>query len=331
MKRIVLFLAITFGLTWAYEFGVVYPMSSGALTGIPPVAAQFATGAAMFFPAIGVLVTRLVTGEGLKNSVIKPHRFKKSALWFAVAWFGPALLATIGAAIYFLIFPQDFDPTMSSFIASTQQQAAATGAEMPADTIAMMLLAQLPLAIFLGPALNIVTTFGEEWGWRGYLVPKVSERMHIVPTLLLTGVIWGLWHAPLTIIGHNYGTGYLTWPFGGIAAMCVFCIVIGIFLTYVTVRTGSCLAAAIGHGALNAFVSASLLFSVTGGNPFAGPMPIGIIGGCAFIVVAAFMLRDLHRREKAGTLSMPKAGLPDDVTKADLARKASAADSAPIA
>lgn len=325
MKRIVLFLAITFGLTWAYEFGVVYPVSSGALTGIPPVAAQFVTGAAMFFPAIGVLITRLVTGEGFKNSVIKPLGFKKALPWFAVAWFGPAVLSIVGAAVYFFIFPQDFDPAMTTFVASTQQQAAATGTEMPADTITMMLLAQLPFAIFLAPVLNIFTTFGEEWGWRGYLVPKVSTRLRIVPTLLITGVIWGLWHAPLTIIGHNYGVGYPTWPIGGIAAMCLFCIVIGIFLTYVTVRTGSCLAAAIGHGAINGFVSAALLFSVTGGNPFVGPMPVGIVGGCAFVVVAAFMLRDLHRREKAGTLDMPKAGLPDGVTKADLAREAASA------
>ena len=184
----------------------------------------------------------------------------------------------------------------------------------------MVLLAQLPFAIFLAPVLNIFTTFGEEWGWRGYLVPKVSTHLRIVPTLLVTGIVWGLWHAPLTIIGHNYGTGYPTWPIGGIAAMCLFCIVVGIFLTYVTVRTGSCLAAAIGHGAINGFVSAALLFSVTGGNPFVGPLPVGIIGGSAFVVVAAFMLRDLHRREKEGTLDMPKAGLPDDVTKADLAR-----------
>ena len=108
-----------------------------------------------------------------------------------------------------------------------------------------MLLVQLPVAVFLAPALNIVTTFGEEWGWRGYLVPKVSERLRILPTLLVTGVIWGLWHAPITAIGHNYGTDYPGWPFVGIAAMCVFCIVIGIFLTYVTVRTGSAAAAAI--------------------------------------------------------------------------------------
>ena len=132
-----------------------------------------------------------------------------------------------------------------------------------------------------------------------------------------------MWHAPLTIIGHNYGVGYPGWPFAGIAAMCVFCTALGIFLTYVTVRTGSCLAAAVGHGAINAFVSAGIMFSLTGGNPFVGPMPVGIVGGSAFIVVAALMLWDMHRREKAGTLAMPQAGLPDDVTKADLARTAS--------
>lgn len=84
----------------------------------------------------------------------------------------------------------------------------------------------------------------------------------------------------------------------------------GIFLTYVTIRTGSVLAAAIGHGALNALASAALFFSVTGGNPFVGPLPVGIVGGSAFIVVAGLMLWDLHRREKAGTLAMPQAGLP---------------------
>ena len=143
-----------------------------------------------------------------------------------------------------------------------------------------------------------------------------------MPALLVTGVIWGLWHAPLTVIGHNYGVDYPGWPFAGIAAMCAFCIVMGIFLTYVTVRTGSCLAAAIGHGAVNGFLNAVVLFSATGGNPFVGPLSTGIVGGSAFIAVAALMLWDLHRREKAGTLNMPQAGLPDGMTKADLAQNA---------
>ena len=328
MKRIVIFLAVTFGLTWAYEFGVVYPIATGGLAGVPDVAAQFATGAAMFFPALGVLVTRLVTREGFKNCVIKPRGFKKTLPWFLVAWFGPALLALIGAAVYFLAFPQDFDPGMSTMVAATQQAAASGGAEMPAEAIKMMLLAQLPFAVFLGPVLNIVTTFGEEWGWRGYLVPKMVTHLRIVPTLLVTGVSWGLWHAPLTIIGHNYGVGYPGWPFAGIAAMCVFCIVLGIFFTYVTVRTGSCLAAAFGHGAVNALAAAGIIFSVTGGNPFVGPMPVGILGGSAFIAAAAFMLWDLHRSEKAGTLDMPKAGLPDDVRKGDVLAEEARAETA---
>ena len=179
----------------------------------------------------------------------------------------------------------------------------------------------LAIAVVLGGVINIVPTFGEEWGWRGYLVPKMASRLHIVPTLLITGVIWGVWHAPLTALGHNYGMGYPGWPFAGIAAMCVFCVVCGIFLTYVTERTGSCLAAAIGHSTINAMAQAGIIFSLTGGNPFVGPGPFGIVGGCAFIVVAALMLWDLHRREKAGTLRMPQAGLPDGVKKADLARE----------
>ncbi len=322
MKRIVVYLAITFGLTWTYEFAVVYPIASGSIAGVPAIATQLVVAAAMFFPTISVLVTRLATREGFKNSMIKPRGFRKALPWFLVAWFGPPALTVAGAAVYFLAFPQDFDPGMSAAIATTMQQAEAAGGSaassmLSADTLKTLLVAQLGIAVVLGPALNILTTFGEEWGWRGYLVPKVATRLRIVPTVVVTGVIWGLWHAPLTALGHNYGVGYPGWPVTGILAMCAFCVATGTFLTYVTVRTGSCLAAAIGHGALNAFASAAVIFSAIGGNPFVGPLPTGIVGGCAFIAAAAFMLWDLRRREKAGTLNMPQAGLPDGAKKSD--------------
>ena len=95
---------------------------------------------------------------------------RKSLPWFVVAWFGPALLAAIGAAVYFLAFPQDFDPSMSTIVATQQQAAAAAGAgDVSADQVRAMLLAQLPFAVFLGPALNIFTTFG------GYRQESVSR------------------------------------------------------------------------------------------------------------------------------------------------------------
>lgn len=81
-----------------------------------------------------------------------------------------------------------------------------------------------------------------------------------------------------------------------------------IFLSYVTIRTGSCLAAAFGHGALNALAGASAIFAAAGVSPFIGPSPTGIIGGCGFIFVAIFMLFDLRRRESRGELVVPIAG-----------------------
>ena len=97
----------------------------------------------------------------------------------------------------------------------------------------------------------------------------------------------------------------------GIAAMCAWCTVLAIFLSYVTIRTGSTFAAALGHGAVNGTTNGVTLFSLTGGNPFVGPLCTGIVGGLPLLGVAAAMLWDMRRREKAGTLRIPEAGLPD--------------------
>ena len=69
LKRIWIYLGITFGLTWGYCFLVLYTIIHGeSLSGVPSMLAQLMTAACMFFPAIGVLLTRLVTREGFKNA-----------------------------------------------------------------------------------------------------------------------------------------------------------------------------------------------------------------------------------------------------------------------
>lgn len=311
MKRIIIFLAVTFAITYTAELLVVIPLATDANMGsalaIPPIAVQLVVSSMMFVPAIGVLITRLATKEGFKNALIKPVDFKRTFKYYLIAWFGPAVLTVIGAAAYFLIFPGDFDPTMSAASAMMQKASADQGgAALPADMMSLMMWAQLAAGVLLAPVLNLITCFGEEWGWRGYLLPKVTERLSFVPTVLVTGVIWGLWHAPLTAIGHNYGVGYPGWPFLGIFAMCLFCIVIGTLFSYLTIKAKSCLPAVIGHGAVNGFVSAGVLFSLSGGNPFVGPMPIGIIGGIGFIA-AAVVCCVLMRKEERRTLAEPAA------------------------
>ena len=293
LKRAIVYIAITFALTWLYSLLIVYPVANGeALSGVPALATQLTVAAAMFFPAIGVLLTRLVTREGFKDAWLRPH-IKGNIKTYLLAWFGPAVLTFAGMAVYFLIFPNDLDLSFGYFTATLE----ATGA--PLETlpmpISMLMVVQCVQAVFLAPAMNFVTCFGEEWGWRGYLLPKVSKHFSTIPTLLITGIIWGLWHAPLTIIGHNYGLDYWGFPFTGIAIMCLFCITLGIFLSFVTLKTGSCIPAILGHGAINGIAAIGIYCTHDGGNPFVGPAPTGIIGMIPFIVIALFMVLNLRK------------------------------------
>lgn len=309
-KRIVIYVALAYGLAWALWFAVVYPMVNGGGLG---TSVQFAIAAGMFAPAIAAALTRLITKEGFKDAWIKPRAFKKTWRYYVLAWFGPLVLVLAGAVLYFLINPADFDPSMGYVIQTTHEQAEAMGVELAIDDETIRLSQYASLAtLVIAPAINAVTCFGEEWGWRGYLLPHLLERFSIIPTLLISGIIWGLWHAPITLIGHNYGLGYAGYPFTGIAAMCLFCIVVGVFMSYVTLRTGSCLPAVFAHGMVNGSAAMGLIFSATGGNPFVGPAPTGIVGGAFFIAAAVFMVRDLMRRG----WKLPKEDKPAKNSKA---------------
>ena len=285
-KRILIYLGITFFITYVYAFCVVYPFSNtdNVRMGMSTLTTLL-IAAIMFFPAIGVLLTRLITKEGFKNSLLKPN-FKGNIKTYLLAYFGPGILSIIGMIIYFFIFPGDFDPEFG-FVMSTIE---ASGQDLGEITPQMLVVSQIFTGLLLGPIMNFITCFGEEWGWRGYLLPKMAEKFSSVPTLLITGVIWGLWHAPLTALGHNYGVGYPGFPFTGIAAMCFFCIVMGIFLSYVTLKTKSCIPAILGHGAINSIAGLGMYFTYDGGNPFIGPAPTGFVGAIPFIVVAVLML-----------------------------------------
>ena len=54
--------------------------------------------------------------------------------------------------------------------------------------------------IMLGGTLLSTITLGqagEEIGWRGYALPKLSAHLGIAPASILLGIIWAVWHLPL--------------------------------------------------------------------------------------------------------------------------------------
>ena len=126
-NRILIYLAITFVLTWLYCLLLVYPLANGqALTGVPAMALQLLVAAAMFFPAIGVLLTRLFTKEGFRESWLKPN-LKKNVKYYLLAWFGPGVLTFLGLGLYFLIFPGTFDPNFGYMVQTLEAAGAPMG------------------------------------------------------------------------------------------------------------------------------------------------------------------------------------------------------------
>ena len=283
LRRIWLFLLITFAMTYAWTIALIWPRTLGrdaaSLTAEETLINTALTAALMFFPAIGVLITRLVTREGFKNAMLR-FNLKGNVRYYLIGWFGPMVLTILGAVLYFAVCPSEF--TLTSYNAMMAAQPIPPAAFWALQGVLML----------MAPLLNIIPCFGEEWGWRGYLLPKVAQRMKFIPTVLLTGFIWGIWHAPIIVAGHNYGMSYPGYPWWGIIAMCVFCIVVGTLFSYITLKAKSCWPAVFAHGALNGTASIGVLFlaNPTVYDRFVGPVPTGIIGGAAYILVAVWIV-----------------------------------------
>ncbi len=297
-RRIIIYLAITFILTYATEIFIIAPLW-GSADMTEALIAQNLTASVMMIPALSVVLTRLITQEGFAvGGLYLACSIKKNWKYFLFVWFGSALCILLGAALYFVIFPSKFDPDMSYVSATIWAQAQV---EVSKEELQATMIAQFVTGILLSPFINAVNCFGEEFGWRGYLLPKMLKQFSVVPTLLISGVIWGLWHAPLTVLGHNYGVGYPGFPVTGILMMCVFCTVLGIIFSYVTIKTKSCIPAVMGHGLVNGFASIGICFTSLEDpfNVFLGPAPTGVIGLAGFAAVAVYLLVKLYQEEKA--------------------------------
>ena len=288
-KQLWIYVAVVFALTWSFDFLILYPAVKADMSAYTLLAAV-----SMFFPALSMLLTRLITKEGFHDLLLRP-RFRGNGGSYILAYAGPGVLVLLGAVVYFLLFPSQYDPT-AGYLREIMAESGMPY-EAQAVPIGTLLLLQVVQALALGGILNLIPSLGEEWGWRGYMMPRLLKTMKPLPALLTGGVIWGLWHAPLIALGHNYGTGYPGYPWVGIAAMCVFCVVFGILLTWVTEKTGSVIPAAVAHGAFNGIAGIGAYLTADGGNRFVGPLPTGIIGSLPLILAAVPTALWLIRRK----------------------------------
>lgn len=126
----------------------------------------------------------------------------------------------------------------------------------------LLALATIP-NLLIASVINTIPAAGEEIGWRGFLFPRL-QPLGTWPAIVVSGAIWGTWHAPVILLGYNYPS---VPPWLGLVLMVVFCTLCGGFLAWLRVRSASVWPAALGHGTLNAAVGATAATFSLAGHP----------------------------------------------------------------
>lgn len=279
LKRLLLFLLFAFGIAWIPE--VIFNKTLGYenwFGGPYTIATLLVT----YSPLLGNLLTRKLTKEGMKNSLFHLN-LKGNLKYYVFALLCPFAFGILQNAAYTTLYGHwDFHEIASRF----------TLAEI-SD--------QLLVIVPFGP-LFAWNTIGEEFGWRAYMNQKMESVLGTVGTVIVGGILWGVWHMPLTLEGHNFGTEYPGYPYMGILAMALDCTIMGVFLMWVTKKSKSIFPAAIMHACYNiGFPGFGTIFLSGVGDleAFSPTIPQQMITMIPMAVVAAvftfFMARDAKK------------------------------------
>lgn len=290
---IAVYLVIAFGLSWL----VALPLWLGGKGLGDPLFGVVAV-AMMATPAIAALIVVF--------TIERPqHKAQTLGLWPLrpagrfLAYLGLGFIVPVTLVFAALItgallgvYPADF-ATFSAFRELLNTQLSGSALPVPIG----VLVASQFLNIAIGALLNLIPALGEELGWRGWLLPKLMP-MGAVPAILVSGVIWGLWHAPLILLGYNYPTapGWL-----GVLMMVGMCVLVGGVFGWLRIRSQSVWPAALAHGAFNASTGLAVVFAKADQN--VDTVHATILGWSGWIVplvlVVVFVLNRQFRKPDA--------------------------------
>lgn len=245
----------------------------------------------MFIPTIAALIIeKLVYKEtDIKEKLFISFRLNR---WFLVAWLITPIIAFLSIGIALLFTGVSFSPEMEGMferfenVLTTEQiqEMYESMDNMPIHPIWIALLSGL----LAGITINAIFGLGEEIGWRGFLLRRFIGQTFRRAALVI-GLVWGVWHFPIILMGHNYPT----FPLLGVFMMIIWCILLSPLFLYITIKARSVIAAGIMHGTLNATAGIAIML-LQGGNE----LLVGVTGLSGFIalsiVTALFFMYDRY-------------------------------------
>lgn len=239
------------------------------------------------------LLVIILQGKSGVLDLLRPFGRWRSRMWlWCIALLGPAALYMIGLGLHL-----------------------ALGGDAPPFTMIKNELNLVPLYLVMVVLLPWNGPVGEEFGWRGYALPRLQQRLGPLLASLILGTLWGVWHLPsffnpLGVTGAlatSYGTGLflIIYTSGTIANT--------VLMTWLYNRSGSSalLAGILWHAAINfwapVLLSDSSLVAAREGSHLPTIVPnIYLAAIVAQILAAAILIAVTKGKLAYGTLLMPR-------------------------
>jgi membrane protease YdiL (CAAX protease family) len=261
------YLLLVFAIGWVFwvPLAIFQNRSSNlqSLLGSPIVIVLQTVGAAA--PVVSaIVVTGMTRGRrGIGQLLSGMKRWRVGPWWYAVACLLVPALTVVGIGIRAALGVRPAVPGGSELAA------------MLADVGWIGLVLTFPLQL-------LVQCFGspllEEPGWRGFALPRFSNRVPAAWAALLVGAIWGFWQLPLLLAVHE-----------NLALSLSVITMEGLFLGWLSINTRSLLIAVLGHASLNV---SNNTFSLTD----QGLAQVALTFAACAMILAFFRVEDLRPR-----------------------------------
>ena len=196
-----------------------------------------------FAPAVSAIVTKLIHQRNVRGLGWKWGKTRYQLLSLILP-FG------IGLVSFSLVWFLGFGGFSSEAYIAEAQAGIAESFGLNITSVAVVYLILILLNGTAGLILPGIFAFGEELGWRGFLVPELNKHVNFTKTGLISGVIWTVYHYPLLIGLMVPQLGISVWPLlitsmiGGVA--------LSIIMAWLRLKSGSVWTAVFFHAALNA-------------------------------------------------------------------------------
>lgn len=139
----------------------------------------------------------------------------------------------------------------------------------------------------VGTAMGIISSTGEELGWRGYMLTRLIQA-RVPKPILMSGLIWGMWHIPAILIGSYYSGPSLA------VSVVVFMVTISSFnviISLLRLSTGSVWPAVLLHASWNAVIQNAFDRFTNGQNAYLWTGESGILVAAVLLIAAVIFYR----------------------------------------